>query len=124
LSEDLRIRVIEAVEAGASRRRAAERFGVSVSSAIRWVAAFGRSGRTRALPQGGDKRSRRIEDHADFLLSATREAPDATLEELRAMLWRERGVSFALSTLWRFFERHRITHKKSRRMPPSRSARM
>ena len=34
LSEDLRIRVIEAVEAGASRRRAAERFVVSVSSAM------------------------------------------------------------------------------------------
>ena len=37
LSEDLRIRVIEAVEAGSSRRGAAARFGVSVSSAIRWV---------------------------------------------------------------------------------------
>ena len=62
--------------------------------------------------------------HADLLLAATREAPDATLEELRAMLLRERGVGFAVSTLWRFFERHRITHKKSRRTPPSRSARM
>jgi transposase len=124
LSEDLRIRVIEAVDAGASRRQAAERFGVSASSAIRWVDAFRRSGRTRALPQGGDKRSRRIEDHADLLLAATREAPDTTLEELRAMLWREREVSFAVSTLWRFFERHKITLKKSRRTPQSRSARM
>ena len=124
LSEDLRIRVIAAVEAGASRRQAAERFGVSASSAIRWVDTFRRTGRSGALPQGGDKRSRLIEDHADLLLAATREAPDATLEELRAMLLRERGVGFAVSTLWRFFERHRITHKKSRRTPPSRSARM
>ncbi|PZP39768.1 MAG: IS630 family transposase, partial [Azospirillum brasilense] len=36
LSCDLRSRVIAAVEAGSSRRAAAARFGVSVSSAIRW----------------------------------------------------------------------------------------
>ena len=35
LSEDLRIRVIEAVKGGATRRQAADRFGVSVSSAVR-----------------------------------------------------------------------------------------
>ena len=37
LSEDLRVRVIQAVEEGASRPQAAERFEVSASSAIRWV---------------------------------------------------------------------------------------
>ena len=36
-SKDLRERVIEAVEAGASRREAAERFDLSPSSAIKWV---------------------------------------------------------------------------------------
>ena len=50
LSEDLRIRVIEAVEAGASRRRSAARFGVSVSSAIRWVDVWRRTGRTAPYP--------------------------------------------------------------------------
>jgi transposase len=38
LSVDLRSRVVDAVEAGASCRAAATRFGVGVSSAIRWVA--------------------------------------------------------------------------------------
>ena len=37
-SADLRLRVVEAVAAGSSRRAAAERFAVSVSSAIRWSA--------------------------------------------------------------------------------------
>ena len=123
LSEDLRIRAIEAVEAGASRRQAAARFGVSVSSVIRWVAAFRREGRTGPLPQGGDTRSRRIEAHADLLLAATRAEPDATLVELQALLLRERGVAVALSTLWRFFDRHKVTFKKSPRTRPSRSAR-
>jgi transposase len=36
-SGDLRERVIEAVEAGASRREATERFEVSVASAIKWL---------------------------------------------------------------------------------------
>ena len=37
LSVDLRNRVVAAVEGGLSRRKAAERFGVSISSAIRWT---------------------------------------------------------------------------------------
>lgn len=121
LSEDLRVRVIEAVEAGASRREAAARFGVSVSSAIRWVAVWRANGRTRAAAMGGDLRSGRIEAHKAFLLAEVDAEPDVTLAELRERLWRDKGVSVAISTLWRFFDRHRLTLKKRRRMPPSRS---
>ena len=109
LSADLRVRVIEAVRAGASRRQAATRFGVSVSSAIRWVAEWRASGRTAPRAQGGDRRSDRIEAEAAFLLAQVAETPDVTLAELREALWRERGVQVAVSTLWRFFHRRRIT---------------
>ena len=122
-SEDLRIRVIEAFEAGASRRAGALRFGVSVSSAIRWVAAFRETGRTSALAQGGDTRQAKIEDHTEFLLAEMDARPDASLEEYRALLLRERGVSFAASTVWRFFHRRKITVKKRRLMRASRRAR-
>ncbi len=61
LSDDLRVRVVEEVEAGASRRQAAARFGVSVSSAIRWVRAWHAQGDVRAKPRGGERRSVRIE---------------------------------------------------------------
>ena len=125
LSEDLRVRVIEAVRTGgASRRQAAARFGVSVSSAIRWVAEWRASGRTVPRVQGGDRRSDRVEAEAAFLLARVADTPDVTLAELREALWRERGLRVAVSTLWRFFDRRRITLKKRRRMPPSRSARM
>ena len=76
LSEDLRIRVIEAVEAGSSRRGAAARFGVSVSSAIRWVDVWRRTGRTAPYPRGGDRRSGRIEGAAAFLLAKVEETPN------------------------------------------------
>jgi len=40
LSQDLRDRVVAAIDDGLSRRGAAARFGVSVSSAIRWHQQF------------------------------------------------------------------------------------
>ena len=123
LSEDLRIRVIRAVEDGASRLRAAASFGVSVSSAIRWLRDRREMGRTASQPQGGDRRSDRIEAHAGFLLAKVAATSDVTLAELRDALHRERGVGVAISTLWRFFDRRKITLKKRRRMPPSRTAR-
>ena len=113
LSEDLRVRVVGAVEEGLSRRQAAERFGVSVSSAIRWVEEWRRSGRTAALAQGGDRRSERIEAEAAFLLARIEESPDVTLAELQAML-RKRGVPVGIGTLWRFFDRRDISFKKNR----------
>ena len=113
LSEDLRVRVVRAVEDGWSRRQAAERFGVSVSSAIRWVDEWRRSGRTSALAQGGDRRSDRIEAEAVFLLTRIEETPDVTLAELQTML-RKRGMPVGIGTLWRFFDRRDISFKKNR----------
>jgi transposase len=52
-SEDLRERVIGAVEAGASRREAAERFDLSPSSAIKWVQRWQMTGSAAAKPIGG-----------------------------------------------------------------------
>ncbi len=113
ISEDLRIRVIDAVEAGSSRRQAAARFGVSVSSAIRWVQEWRRTGRTAPYPRGGDRRSGRIESKREFLLAKVEETPDMTLAELQALL-KERGLSVGSGTVWRFFDRHEISFKKNR----------
>ena len=49
LSSDLRERVVKAVSEGASRRQAAERFGVSPASAIRWQESFEREGRVAGV---------------------------------------------------------------------------
>ena len=121
LSDDLRVRVVEAVGAGASRRQAASRFGVSVSSAIRWVRRWRDRGEVGARPQGGDRRSGRIEAQAGFILAAVEERPDVTLAELQALLL-ERGVSVGIGSLWRFFERRGISFKKNRARRRARSA--
>lgn len=121
LSLDLRRRLVGAIQRGLSCRQAAERFGVSASSAIRWYGRLKEQGNVAARKQGGDRRSGRIEAEADFILVQVAEAPDITLVELQEKL-KARGVGVGIGTLWRFFDRRRITFKKRRRMPPSSSA--
>ncbi len=55
LSIDLRIRVVAAVNSGASHREAAERFEVSASSVSRWRYLQLRQGNVRPGPLGGDR---------------------------------------------------------------------
>jgi transposase len=121
LSSDLRQRVIAVIDRGLSCRQAAERFGVSASSAIRWLDRLKKQGDVAAKRQGGDRKSGRIEAEAAFLLGEVAETPDITLVELQEKL-QVRGVSAGIGTLWRFFDRRRITFKKSRRMPLSSNA--
>ena len=122
LSLDLRQRVIAAVEAGTSCRKAAARFGVGVASAIRWHARFRREGQIAAKPVGGDRSSHRIEAHAALILQTYEARPNIFLRELHDQL-RDRGIRTSLSGLSRFFARHGITRKKGRSTRPSRSAR-
>ena len=119
LSVDLRERVIAVIDGGVSRRQAAARFGVSVSSAIRWHTLARRSGDATPKRQGGDRRSGRIEAHAGVILDAVAKQSDITLAELRDLL-AGRGVSVGIATLWRFFARRKITLKKSPGMRSSR----
>lgn len=120
LSVDLRKRVVAAIASGVSRRQAAVRFGVSAASAIRWQQLAADHGTPKPQQQGGDRRSARIEAHADLILRAYEATPDITLAELQALLADHR-IQVALGTIWRFFKRRGITRKKGRRTPPSRT---
>ena len=120
LSVDLRERVVTAVAAGASCRAAAARFGVSASSAIRWCAQARQAGSVAPGPLGGDRRSARIEAHAGLILDLIEQKSDITLAEIQTKLAKA-GVPAGIGTIWRFFDRHRITRKKRRRTPPSRT---
>jgi transposase len=113
LSLDLRTRVLAAIAGGLSCRQAAQRFGVSASSAIRWRGLERRQGDARPKALGGDRRSGRIEARAGLILGLVEATPDITLEELRTAL-AARGVAVGYGSLWRFFARRRITPKKDR----------
>jgi transposase len=111
LSVDLRRRVVDAINGGLSRRQAAERFKISPSSAIRWHQRHRTTGALIPCKQGGDRRSRHIEVHADIILALVDERSDITLVEIKEQL-AEQGVHAGIATLWRFFDRRGITWKK------------
>jgi transposase len=115
-SGDLRKRVIEAVEAGASRREAAECFEVSVSSAVKWLQRWRESRSAGPKPRGGSISP--LEEYAIEILALVAEQPDLTLVETVAEL-RKRRIKTSRSALCRFFQRHNITLKKKACKPPS-----
>jgi transposase len=120
ISVDLRQRVCNAVSEGLSCRQAAQRFKVSASSAIRWISQLNAQGSFVPGPQGGDRKSGRIEAQATFILGRVAETPDITLAELQTLL-SAGGLDVGIGTLWRFFNRRQISFKKKQRTLPNRS---
>jgi transposase len=121
-SQDLRDRVIDAVVGGEmSRRAAAARFGVSESSAIKWVQRFERSGSRAASKMGGYLRPR-LDPHREFLEALRAEKSDITLQALCDRL-AERGVRADTAMMSRFFRRIGVTLKKRRLSRASRIVR-
>ena len=124
-SDDLRTRVVAEVQGGRSRRSAAERFRVGVSSAIRWAKRHGETGSVSPAPRGGCGRSPLV-PHTDWLLALVAAEPDLTLDEMVARVAEAHGLATTDSSLRRFFQRHRISRKKDaarRRAGPSRRGR-
>src|SRR5262245_5943925 len=107
---ELRIRVIDFVEAGGSRREAAEQFQVSASSAIRWVQRCTEDGTFEPVPRGGSNSP--LERYSEPICALIREHPDPTLNEIASALHKRR-IPGSRSALSRFFARHEITFKKS-----------
>jgi transposase len=108
-SLELRERVVNAVESGASRREAAEWFEVSPSSAIKWVQRRRATGSIAPKPSG--ESTSPLEEHAEILLSLIAEQPDLTLDEI-VVAMRKRRIAGSRSAVWRLFQRHNISVKK------------
>jgi transposase len=119
LSLDLRVRVLAAVQAGATHREAADRFGVSAASVSRWRTRERNQGDACPKALGGDRRSGRIEAHHEAVMAALGPDRDATIQEVRRDL-AARGLTFGFGTIQRFFARHAITRKKRPRTLRSR----
>jgi len=110
-SEDLRLRAVAAVEGGLSRRLAAARFSVGVSSVIRWCQRKDKTGSVSAKPMGGKVKPKLLSERA-WILERIAAEPSLTLEELRAEL-AGRGMRVATSTIWEFLQREKLTFKKN-----------
>lgn len=111
-SMDLRERVLLAVERdGLSARSAAARFGVSHSSAIKWVRLHRRTGSVAPGKMGGHKPRKLIGEHRDWLLERTK--ADFTLRGLVAEL-ADRGLKVDYRSVWAFAHDEGLSFKKKR----------
>lgn len=112
-SQDLRDRLIAAIEAGMSCRAAALRFGVSATTAINWRQRWLAQGDVAAKPMGGATRTRIKGADAAWLLQQIADEDDLTLHMMQARLKAERKLSAAIGSIWRFLDANRITLKKN-----------
>ena len=111
-SLDLRDRVVAAVEReGMSRNRAAARFGVSISSAVRWVALYRSKGSAAPAKMGGHKPRTLRDAHAEWLLERCRERA-FTISQLVEDLQRERGLKVDRRSVWEFLHAQGLSFKK------------
>lgn len=112
LDKDLRVRVVGAVRVeGMSRHAAAERFGVSVASAVRWCQLEKATGSVEPKPMGGARPSKLLA-HREFLLALVKAEPDLTITEIRGRL-AKRGIVVGHATVWRFLDRENLSFKKN-----------
>jgi transposase len=112
-SEDLRKKIVQAVERGMPKIEAARAFGVGISSVKRYVATA-EAGRSLA-PKKRPGSKPKLDEAAQRLLEADlRERPAATLPQRREFLRRARGVSVSDSTVSRMLRRMGWSRKKDR----------
>ena len=111
LSIDLRERVIAAVLAGESRRSVALRFGVAVSSVVKWSQRHRATGSVAPSKMGGH-RKRILEPHRAFIAERIGQTSHLTLHGLKAEL-KARGVSVSHNAVWTFLRREGLRFKKN-----------
>lgn len=112
LSLDLRTRIAEAVGQGATVRAAAQRFGVSVASAVRF-GQKGRAGAGLAPGKPGKPRAPVITGEvADWLKARLAQKRDLTMRALAAELG-ARGTPASHDAVWRFVRSQGLTCKKN-----------
>ena len=116
-SQDLRDRIIQALEAGTATQRAiAERFCVSTGFVEKLWQRWRHSGSSAAKPHAGGRQNA-LKDHLAFLRSEVAKQPDAPLADLRDRLVAAQGPRVSPATLCRALQRLKLPLKKSRSMP-------
>ena len=113
LSQDLRERIVHAVEDGSTIRQAGRRFAVSASAAIKLMQRVRQTGSPAPAKIGGHRRPI-LEPHADTLRAIVSRQAGITLREIKAALAVRGIIVKALSTIADMLHRLGLSHKKTR----------
>ena len=121
LSNDLRERVVAAVRDGASCRMVASRFGVAVSSVVKWSQRYRASGSVAPGKMGGHRKPI-LEPYRAFIKERISQTPHLTLHALKDEL-ATRGVKVSHNAVWLFLRREGLRFKKNAARPRAGSLR-
>jgi len=111
LSIDLRERVVAAVIGGESCRAAAARFGVAVSSVVKWSQRYRATGSVAPGKMGGHRKPV-LDPHRTFIRERISQTPHLTLHGLKDEL-AARGVTVSHNAVWLFLRREGLRFKKN-----------
>ena len=111
LSNDLRERVISAVLSGESCRATASRFGVAVSSVVKWSQRYRATGSVAPGKVGGHRKPV-LAPHRAFIMERIKQTPHLTLHGLKDEL-AARGVRVSHNAVWLFLRREGLRFKKN-----------
>ena len=110
-SDDLRRRVIEAAQDGASIAETVEQLGISVSSVVRFRRLHRETGSIRPAQFGGYK-GYALAAHEERVRQLVEEQPDMSLAEMKGVLAKEK-VKVAQSSIFRFLHHLKLGFKKN-----------
>lgn len=110
-STDLRERVVGAVVAGETTRIVADRFGIAVSSVVKWHQRYRATGSVVPAKMGGHRRII-LEPHRDFIIDQINRTSHLTVRGLRDIL-AERGIMVSRHAVWTFLHREGLSFKKN-----------
>src|SRR6202051_5271954 len=122
-SEDLRARVLAAIDSGIAARAAASVVRVSVSYIYKALIRRRRTGEVSASTRRGH-RPRKLTPEQEAALASHIEAhPDTTLAALQTWLAGEHAVRLSNGAMWSAVDRLGLSFKKRSSPPPNRTGR-
>lgn len=117
ISNDLRKRAVSAVAKDESCRSVAERFGVAVSSVVKWSQRYRTTGSVAPGKMGGHRKPV-LDPHRAFIVERVTQMLHGLKAELAA-----RGVKVSHNAVWLFLRREGLRFKKNTVRPRTGSRR-
>lgn len=111
LSNDLRKRIVKAVDGGQSRNATAKQYAVSISAVVKLMQKWSETGNLEPAQQGKPPEFK-LAAHKDRVRKILEERPDITLAEMKEQLAKA-GIKVSKSAIDRFLNHLDLSYKKN-----------
>jgi len=120
LSNDLRERIVKAVNGGLSRNATARKLDVSISAVVKLVQRWQATGSHEPIPTGG-QRPYALAEHEERVKKLLEVKPDMTVAEMQKRLASDK-IKVSPSSISRFLKHLDLSYKKNSTRQRARSA--